>query len=152
YHAPAWHPEFAELVTSTEYDALNRPTTKTLPARDLDSPPDPNVITYGYDTGGHLTSVHVQSARMANPVAFVNSIDYNENHQRAAIEYGTDSATYGATITNYTYDPLTFRLATMVTERAKKAGGSDTLQNLTYIYDAIGNIVEITDVEQDEVY
>jgi len=35
--------------------------------------------------------------------------------------------TWGATTTQ-TYDPLTFRLATLVTERVKKAGSTGTLR------------------------
>src|SRR5437667_68251 len=76
---------------------------------------------------------------------YVSTLPSNETHHRPPIPSATHSTTYGVTETTYGYDPLTFRLFSLTTTRHKKAGGDDVLQSLSYIYDAVGNIVEITD-------
>jgi YD repeat-containing protein len=78
--------------------------------------------------------VHVCGAGTATP--FVTNIDSNARGQRVKVEHGN------GTVTTYEYDPETFRLARRVTVRT---GDQETLQDLSYVYDAVGNIVQITD-------
>ncbi|KAK6529747.1 hypothetical protein TWF281_008909 [Arthrobotrys megalospora] len=72
---------------------------------------------------------------------FVTNIDYDAKGQRALIEYGNGVRT------TYSYDPLTFRLIHLQTQR-----GSDSLQDLYYTYDAIGNITHIRDDAQQTIF
>ncbi|WP_437895737.1 RHS repeat-associated core domain-containing protein [Sorangium sp. So ce124] len=74
---------------------------------------------------------------------FVDNIDYDAKGLRERIEYGN------GTFTAYTYDPLTFRLSRLKTTRSSD---SVVLQNLTYVYDPVGNIVEIGDSAQQTVF
>jgi RHS repeat-associated protein len=74
---------------------------------------------------------------------FVYSIDYNARGQREKIEYvGDAEGTGDVFFTEYTYDPLTFRLIHLTTTRTSD---DETLQDLTYTYDPVGNIVAIKD-------
>jgi len=54
------------------------------------------------------------------------------SQERTKIEYGN------GTHTEYTYNDKNFRLTNLLTKR-----GSDTLQDISYIYDPEGNITEI---------
>jgi RHS repeat-associated protein len=55
------------------------------------------------------------------------------------IEYGND------TQTTYTYDPFTFRLTQLTTKRLGFPQGQQTVQDLFYSYDPMGNITHIQD-------
>ena len=56
--------------------------------------------------------------------------------------------TYGSGVqTSISYDPLTFRMAHLVTLR-----GADRLQDLAYTYDPIGNLTLIQDAAQQSIY
>lgn len=116
----------AETFTAgTTYDALNRVTTQTAP--------DGSVTRPSYDDGGQLQRILVDAVGVGQPV-FLDDVEYNERGQRTRIVRGN-----GVT-TQYTYDPLTFRLAT---HRSWRTG--ETLQDLEYTYDPVGNIVAIDD-------
>ncbi|AUX48443.1 toxin [Sorangium cellulosum] len=125
--------EAESFDTQTAYDALNRPTSLTAP--------DGSEIEPTYNEAGLLE--HVEVYVRGAWTTFVDNIDYDAKGQRERIDYGN------GTSTEYTYDPLTFRLARLRTTR-----GSDgaVLQNLTYTYDAVGNIVEIKDSAQQTVF
>ncbi|XYH97110.1 RHS repeat domain-containing protein [Sorangium sp. So ce1128] len=73
----------------------------------------------------------------------VTDIAYNARGQRERIEYGNGVAT------DYTYDPLTFRLRRI---RTVRASGNAVLQDLGYTHDPVGNIVEIEDRAQRTVH
>ncbi len=107
-----------------QYDALNR--LKQLQY------PDTAQIKYLYNQAGQVVSV----IDAASNYQYVKSIDYNATGQMTQIQYGN-----GVT-TAYTYDPVSFRLKRIYTANtaAKK------LQDLTYEYDAAGQIKKITDV------
>ena len=55
------------------------------------------------------------------------------------IEYGNNTATA------YTYDPLTFRLTNLTTTRLGFPASEQTVQDLAYTYDPVGNITHIQD-------
>ncbi|MFO7863768.1 MAG: RHS repeat-associated core domain-containing protein [Salinivirgaceae bacterium] len=113
----------------TEYDALNRPLTQTMP--------DNTVIEHTYNEAGLLETVKKDSQ------TYVSNINYNEKGQRTAIYYGNGSKT------KYEYDPNTFRLKRLLTTRN---AGADILQDLNYTYDPVGNIVEVVDNAQETTY
>jgi RHS repeat-associated protein len=122
-----------------EYDALNRITKGTTP--------DGSVTLPSYNAAGLLETLQV-GVRGAAPGTVVSNIDYNARGQRVVYEYAdpTDAAGPVTCRVSYTYHPLTFRLTNLVTNRL--AGGAVTaakLQDLTYTYDPVGNVVELDD-------
>ncbi|HTC21423.1 MAG TPA: toxin, partial [bacterium] len=134
------------FANSTTYDALNRPVTLTTP--------DNSVTQRSYNPTGLLSAVNVclqgaQSAGSPSWTPFVTGITYNEKGQRLSIQYGNGAQT------TYTYDPLTFRLEELLTTRptpGSATGAIDTLQDLNYTYDPVGNIAEIDDNAQETLY
>lgn len=132
--------EDESFASSTIYDALNRPITLTTP--------DQSVIRPTYNEANLLNAVdaNLQGKQENNePIwtAFVKNIDYNEKSQRERIEYGNDART------SYAYDPETFRLTHLLTTRVTDHA---RLQDLSYAYDPVGNITQITDDAQQTIY
>ena len=131
--SPALEPRI--FSSSTSYDALNRSTTATTP--------DASVYRATYNAGNLLETVQV-SLRDAQAVTpFVNNIDYDAKGQRDRIEYGNGVRT------EYTYDPLTFRLMEIETTRASDLA---LLQKLIHTYDPAGNLTHIRDNARQAVY
>ncbi|XYI02101.1 RHS repeat domain-containing protein [Sorangium sp. So ce1128] len=127
--------EVESFATQTAYDALNRPTSVTTP--------DTSELRPTYNEAGLLERVEARVRGAAAWTTFVDDIDYDAKGQRERIEYGN------GTFTAYTYDPLTFRLTRLKTTRSSD---STVLQNLRYVYDPVGNIVEIGDSAQQTVF
>lgn len=126
----------AEVFTSsTAYDALNRPTSLTTP--------DLSVLEPTYNEAGLLEAVRVRILDAASWTYFVDDIDYDAKGRRESITYSN-----GVT-TTYTYDPQTFRLVRLKT---KRASDDAVLQNLSYTYDPVGNIVAVKDSAQQTVF
>ncbi|MFZ4427164.1 MAG: SpvB/TcaC N-terminal domain-containing protein [Saprospiraceae bacterium] len=113
------------FTTRTEYDALNRVISQTTP--------DGKVTRPAYNPAALLEKVTLREGSSETPI--VVNIDYDAKGQRQRIEYGN-----GVT-TRYEYDPETFRLIQL---RSQKAGG-ELLQDLRYTYDPSGNITRIED-------
>ncbi len=152
----------------TTYDALNRPVTLITPHTPA---MQPNVIRPGYNEANLLERLdaNLRSAIDAagEPIwtPFVVNIDYDAKGQRTLIEYGSGLAPgrRGVT-TTYTYDPLTFRLVHLLTQRNAAAFPNDCpepppagwpgcqVQNLHYTYDPVGNITHIRDDAQQTIY
>jgi RHS repeat-associated protein len=129
------------------YDALNRVVQVTSPANPTMKP---NVIANGYDLGGSLTTVDVWLQQAAAPAGLldpttadrhlVTSIAYNARGQRAAVAYGNGVGV------GYAFDPLTFRMTLLTALRpASFAANAQTVQDLRYFYDPVGNITRIRD-------
>ncbi|MER9562972.1 SpvB/TcaC N-terminal domain-containing protein [Mesorhizobium sp. M0571] len=140
---------------ATVYDALNRVVASTMP--------DGSILRPGYNEGGLLERVDANlrgAVAEGSPVwtPFVINIDYDAKAQRQRIDYGNGVATL------YVYDPLTFRLLHLQTIRSAAAFPQDCpvaaqpgwpgcdVQNLHYVYDAVGNITHIRDDAQQTVY
>jgi RHS repeat-associated protein len=134
-HDPAPELEAESFSTSTVYDALNRPARATKP--------DNSEIRLNYNRAGLVESVEIRLRGSAAWTPFVTRIDYNPKGQRERIVYSN------GILTEYAYDPKTFRLARITTTR--KSDGA-TLQDLRYTYDPVGNIVQIEDRAHPTVY
>ena len=92
--------------------------------------PDGEVVTYSYNLGGMLK--RVSGSRPNRPCHYIDSICYNEFDLKSEVFYGN------GTHTQYAYDDLQ-RLQTL---RCRTAAGDD-MQDITYTYNAVSNIVEI---------
>jgi len=119
--------------TEATFDALGRAVTQTTP--------DGTVVQLAYNEAALLEGVTANVRGSANSTSFVSNIDYDAKGRRTLIAYGN------GTQTNYAYDDITQRLTRLRTTDATR-----TFQDLAYTYDAVGNIVEIADEAQDDVY
>jgi RHS repeat-associated protein len=127
--------ETETFSTATEYDAVNRPTRLTTP--------DQSQIKPMYNEANLFERVDVNLRGAIQSTSFVAGVDYDAKGQRLQIDYGN-----GAT-TSYEYDEETFRLTRL---RTVRASDSAQLQDLSYTYDPIGNIISIRDDAQQPVY
>ncbi len=114
------------FLFSTETDALGRITKQIAP--------DGSVITPSYNEAGLLDSESVLHPGAVIASTYIENIDYNEKGQREKIKYGNK------VIAKYEYDKETFHLKSLESTRQ-----NDLLQDLTYTYDAVGNITAIKD-------
>ncbi|EYF04841.1 Hypothetical protein CAP_3867 [Chondromyces apiculatus DSM 436] len=131
--APALQTE--TFTSSTAYDALNRPISTTKPDQSETRPT--------YNEAGLLEAVDVRLRGASTWTSFVVAINYNAKGQRERIAYGN------GVVTEYTYDPLTFRLTRL---KSMRIADSAILQDLRYTYDPVGNIVLIEDKAQQSLY
>ena len=122
-----------EYTASTRYDALNRPISMTTS--------DGSVVLPSYDPAGLLSRLNGRLRGAAEATTFADHISYNARGQRALVSYGN------GTSTAYSYDDLTFRLTRLITRR-----GSRRLQDLRYTYDAVGNVTQVTDHAQQDLF
>lgn len=151
--------ENEKFMSSSSYDALNRPIQLVCPHSDRPGT-RLNIIRPGYNEAGLLERVDVWLEQANEPASLldratatqhiITNIDYNAKGQRQLIAYSQNK---GQVITRYTYDPQTFRLAHLVTTRPNHPEADKrTLQDLFYTYDAVGNITRISDNAQDRVF
>ena len=133
--------DVTEYRTSMTYDALNRMKTMRYP-QDVDS--GRQELRPVYNRAGTLARVEL------NGTTYVEHIAYSAKGQRSLIALGNGM------MTRYAYDPHTFRLARMRTERYEKPVGTaltyhptalnQPLQDFAYAYDFAGNILRIVDL------
>jgi len=131
---PSLDPE--TFTATTAFDALDRLTSLNTP--------DGSVTNPGYNEANLLETVDVSIRGAAAITNFVSDIDYNAKGQRLAITYAASGVT-----TSYSYDQYTFRLARVQTTRASDGAA---LQDLSYTFDPIGNVMELDDAAQDTVF
>lgn len=155
--------------SSTVYDALNRAIQSVAP-RSTSAPDGFNITQPVYNEAGLLERVDVWLGRSDAPNGLldpateppspvgVDNIDYDAKGQRQRVDYSN-----GAT-TSYVYDPQTFRLVELTTERDSAKYPEDypkppnpkwpgkLLQNLHYVYDPAGNITHIRDDAQQAIF
>jgi YD repeat-containing protein len=122
------------FTTTTTFDALKRVVTSTTP--------DDSVTRNTWDEGGRLSAVDVQIRGSSTWTPMVGAITHDAKGQRTRIEYPGFA-------TDYTYDAETFRLVRLETVRDSDDA---VLQDLTYTYDAAGNIVQISDAAQQTLF
>ena len=123
--------------TTMSYDALNRVKSVQYP---LDVEGSRKLLVPRYNRAGALESVQMDGA------TYVERIAYNAKGQRILISYGNGF------MTRYAYDPRTFRLLRMRTEKYALTNATyhpstpaDPLQDFAYQYDFVGNILTIHD-------
>ncbi len=123
------------------YDALNRAVQST--------EADGSIHRPEYNQAGLLERLHValpnSNGGLLPERTFIRNIDYDEKGRRTHIDYA-DVQNGSLSTTTYHYDPLTFRLTQLQTTAINQTTGShQTIQNLLYTYDPVGNISEIED-------
>ena len=155
--------ESETFIQITEYDALKR-MTKLYNWHRVNKPVAVYIPEYS-ERGALKSEVLVIGAIKDNTLKGYNggvdsnaivAISYDAKGQRQYLKLGN------GTITTYTYDPETFRLVNLHSERGKSetcsAGTSSMfvdgrfIQDLHYWYDPVGNITEITDPAFKTVY
>jgi RHS repeat-associated protein len=122
-------------ITNT-YDALNRPISVVAP--------DDSDYRATFNKASLLEKVDVNLRRAKAATPFVTKIDYDAKGQRTRIAYGNGA------VTTYEYDPLTFRLVSLVTRRNNT--DDPEVQDLQYVYDPAGNITHIQDDAQQTIF
>jgi len=141
--APDWTaPYLTPFEQRMEYDALDRATRTVLPRRNAMAGSE-NVIERAWLPHGPLARVTLTAQHGAGPVDVISQLDYDAKGRRVSARYGN-----GVQRT-WTYEPLTFRLASATSTRN---GGAETLQQLTYTWDPAGNLTEIADAAQPTVF
>jgi RHS repeat-associated protein len=121
--------------TTTQYDALNRPTQIQYPA-DING--DRAQLMPTYNRAGALEQISLDGD------VYVQRIAYNAKGQRVFIACGN------GVFTRYAYDEQTFRLKRLRTEHFTRTGddyqpNGVLLQDFAYDYDLAGNILTIHD-------
>ena len=123
-------------VTTTSYDALNRVVRHVLPA---DVEGHRREFRPTYNRAGALDQLQLDD------VVYVQRITYDAKGQRTLVAYGN------GVMTRYGYDPRTFRLLRLRSERYTLVDGltyrpaGDVLQDYGYDYDLTGNILAVRD-------
>lgn len=121
--------------SNTAYNANNKPVRITSPYLPLESKTE---IFPVYNEGNLLDKVEVSvKGSVKRPI--VENINYNAKGQRLDVFFGNQ------TKTRYTYNPYTHRLEHLLTSGNT---GTNIRQDISYTYDAVGNIVEISDAAQ----
>jgi RHS repeat-associated protein len=127
--------EPAVFSSASTFDALNRTIALTTP--------DASVARPKYNESNLLESLAVNLRGATEATPFVTYINYNAKGQRQIVDYGNGARTH------YAYDPLTFRMTHLLTDRRQDR---TRLQDLHYTYDPVGNITSIRDDAQETVY
>ncbi|KAH7138741.1 insecticidal toxin complex protein [Dendryphion nanum] len=125
---------------STEIDALGR----SLIARTADN----SAVRYSYNDAGFLErlEVDIKGAGAGPWKPIVKQITYTVRGSRSSIEFGNGVKT------TVEHDDLTRHIRNLTTTRPTGRGGTETLQNLTYIHDPVGNITLVKDTAQQDIY
>jgi len=137
--------------SASTYDALNRAVAATAP--------DGSIYRPTFSDASMLQAVDVAlrgAAREGKPfwTPFVSFINYDAKGQRTLIRYANGAST------TYEYDRTTFRLVNLRTTRKARGAGfaaeifktPETVQDLRYTYDSVGNITRIEDAALKTVF
>ncbi len=131
----------------TSFDALKRPVEVVAP--------DGSKVFSSYDDRGLLQKVRAHFPGESQ-TELVKDIHYDALGRKTEIAYGNGVKTV------FRYDPLSHRLTGLLTKRrgeklfAREEGKADragqSLQDLTYEYDPVGNILAIADKAQQTIF
>lgn len=119
--------EADEFVFITQTDAIGRILRQTAP--------DGSILTFHYNETGLLKGESVLHPGAATAQEYIAAIDYNQKGQRERIRYGNNA------ITRFAYEKETFRLRQLISRRQDNS----LLQDLSYTYDAVGNVTHLQD-------
>ena len=139
--AAAGQLEDEELTSSSVFDGLNRLTSETQSSVTANGTQPLRASGVTYDEAG-LPNTISMALRGGAAEDFVTATNYDEHGRRVSISYGSGVST------DYTYDPLSFRL---VAQRSTTAAGT-VLQDLTFVTDPVGNVVAVDDAAQPAVF
>ena len=95
--------------------------------------PDQDVLTLTFNPMGTAETLTLFNPQK-QPAPIIQDVDYNAAGEITRIVYGN------GVISDYTYNPQTFRLEHLLTHNA-----SQTLQDMNYQFDSVGNVLSITD-------
>ena len=131
--------------SSKSYDAMNRAVKSTSD--------DSSITFYSYDEGGQLNKLFI-NIRGELPVngdptswtPILTDLTHNARGQIKEVSYGNNSKG------SRTYDDKTFRLQRIQTTRPTSAGSVESIQDLQYTYDPLGNVVRTRDDAQQTIY
>jgi RHS repeat-associated protein len=105
-------------------DALGRPVSMEMP--------DGSLLKYGYDRGGAPYSERVENLPVTgDDLDLVTETVYDAKGQKVKEVRGN------GTTTIWEYDPFSFRVSRIKTTRSTQG---DKVQDLIYVYDAVGNV------------
>jgi len=130
--------ETETFTISSTFDALNRPMEVTLP--------DNTIIRTTYNEANYLETLEAKVRGQGNFRTFLEDQNYDAKGQRQYVKYGN------GTITKYFYDPDTFRLTNLLTQKIETDPRSNSLQDIRYTYDPVGNITHMVDDAQQTHY
>jgi RHS repeat-associated protein len=117
---------------SAVLDAQGRPIKETLV--------DGTIRAYTYARSGAVVRLVVTTPDgTVNAVPVLNDATFNARAQPLSATFGN-----GASL-QFTYDPLSYRVATQTASRAGM-----TFQKIGYTYDPVGNVVRVTDAAQEQ--
>ncbi|QKV73934.1 sugar-binding protein [Amycolatopsis sp. Hca4] len=119
-----WEDRGQSFTTTTRYDTWNRVLETTYP--------DGEELTYGYDTGGQVTTA--TGVKNGNQYKYLARMDYDKFNQKVLQETGNGVRT------TYAYNDTDRRLATL---KSDQPDGRE-FQNLSYGYDKVGNVTTLT--------
>jgi RHS repeat-associated protein len=123
--------------THSLYDAKNRTIAVTSP--------DESVLQKSFNQGGFLHSITGILKGDSHQTTFLASCEYDAYGRQSAAVAGN------STITTYTYGKLTQRLTNKTVLR-QQSGKDSTVQNLTYTYDPVGNIMYIQNKAEQTIF
>jgi RHS repeat-associated protein len=124
--------------TETTFDAFSRPKTANAP--------DGSLTTYFYNEAGLLEKTRLVHGRTGADSEPVKKIEYDAKGQRLEIQYGNEVTT------TYEYDPLTFRPTHLRSTKPVNLLPHIALQDLQYYYDPVGNITDLRDDAQQNLF
>lgn len=130
--------EAESFLTVSEVDALNRAVKVKVPGGTVYQPV--------YNEANALDSLQVQLQGQGAFITFLEEQNYDAKGQRQYAKFGN------STVTEYTYDPKTYRLTNLLTRLKDSDGAAQAIQNLTYTFDPVGNITQIRDDAQQTHY
>lgn len=126
------------FTVSSSFDALSRPLQVTLHGGTIMKP--------AYNEANFLAALQVQIEGSGPFVDFLKEQDYDAKGQRQFVRYGND------VLIRYFYDPQTFRLSNLLSVKSGDDPATDSLQDLHYTYDPVGNITQYRDDAQQTHY
>jgi RHS repeat-associated protein len=130
--------ETEAFLIAGEVDALNRAVKITVPGGTVYQP--------AYNEANLLDSLQVQLQGQGDFITFLEEQNYDAKGQRQYAKFGN------STVTEYTYDPKTYRLTNLLTRLNENDSSAQAIQNLTYTFDPLGNITQIRDDAQQTHY